>query len=283
MLVTASGQAHGYVSGGCVEAAVAEQALACLHDGMPRLLHYGQGSPYIDIQLTCGGSIHVLVRRVERPKWWVSTLREARSQRRPVRIATSLITGAMRILEGNRQSDDDEFDKQYSPPTKLVLVGSDPVTLATAIIAKAVGLQVVLWRPHGPPEPPEEISVDRYFSSALRDGMDVIDLDSYTALYCLTHDMDTDVDILLAALASPAFCVGVLGSRLKQSIRLQRLAEAGATESQLSRLRSPAGVAIGATNPQEIALSIVAEVIAHKAYPSRNSSGMGLATERAAA
>jgi xanthine dehydrogenase accessory factor len=279
MLVSASGEAHGYVSGGCVEAAVAREALACLQDGKPRLLDYGQGSETIDIQLSCGGRIHILVRAVTDPEWWVSRLREVRFGRRPLHVRTELATGCMYAVE-DPVAIEGSFVKRYTPAVRLVLVGADPVTMATAMLADAVGMEVVLWRPNGPAAPPAELPLHGYLASAVSEGLRALPLDADAALYCLSHDMAQDVDILRHALASDAFCVGVLGSRSKRALRQQALREAGATDAQLTRLRSPAGISISASSPQEIALSILAEVVACRASADKEAESIPHERER---
>ena len=78
----------------------------------------------------------------------------------------------------------------------------------------------------------------------------------------LTHDPKIDDPALRIALRSNAFYVGALGSRLTQARRRERLLEAGLTEAQLARLHAPIGLQLGAETPEEIALAIMAEVVA---------------------
>lgn len=260
MLITARGEVYGYVSGGCIEAAVAEEARQCLDDGLPRMLVYGEGSPHIDIQLTCGGRIEVFVRCVEAGSQWLSCLASGRAGRYPVEVDTNLRTGAM-VVAGEEWAPSMGYRCRYAPPTRLVLIGGDPVTLATAMLANHMGMEVVLWRHHGPAELPHQISVSTYLAGSLHEGLGSLKIDEFTAVYCLTHDLDLDVLALEQALPSPAFCVGVLGSRSKREARAQVLQARGVSRLSLSRLRSPAGIAIEAKTPHEIALSILAEVV----------------------
>lgn len=262
MLVTSSGQVYGYLSGGCVEAAVAHEAAACLRDGQPRVLDYGVGSETVDIQLPCGGRINILVRSVTEPSTWIAALQQVKRLRRSVAFESDLATGLMRRTSLDATCMPGKFIKCYMPQTRLVLVGSDPVTLATAMLAVPLGMEVVLWRPNGPSSPPEGIRISRYLSMDLERGLLKLPLDPYTAIYCLSHDMEVDVPVLQRSLASRAFCVGVLGSRRKRAARIERLKAAGATEAECAHLRAPAGLSLGAETPQEIALSILAEILA---------------------
>jgi xanthine dehydrogenase accessory factor len=83
----------------------------------------------------------------------------------------------------------------------------------------------------------------------------------------LTHDPKLDDPALKIALPSPAFYVGALGSKTTQAKRRQRLLEEGVTGEQLERLHGPIGLDIGAGTPEEIAMSIMAEIVA-----ARNSA-----------
>jgi xanthine dehydrogenase accessory factor len=87
-------------------------------------------------------------------------------------------------------------------------------------------------------------------------------LDRYTALLALTHDPKIDDPALDAALRSPAFYVGALGSRKTHARRVERLTGAGFAEAAIARIHAPIGLDIGAVSPAEIALSIMAEIVA---------------------
>ncbi|MFB7501124.1 XdhC family protein [Streptomyces sp. NPDC056161] len=86
--------------------------------------------------------------------------------------------------------------------------------------------------------------------------------DTRTVLCVLTHDAKFDVPLLVEALRRPVAYVGALGSRRTHADRLRRLREAGLTEAELARLRSPIGLDLGARTPEETALSIAAEIVA---------------------
>jgi xanthine dehydrogenase accessory factor len=88
------------------------------------------------------------------------------------------------------------------------------------------------------------------------------DLDRSTAVCVLTHDPKFDVPALVAALRSPAGYVGAIGSRRTCADRAERLRAAGLTEQEMARLRSPVGLDLGGTTPEEVALSIGAEIVA---------------------
>ena len=192
---------------------------------------------------------------------FVATLRRARDDRRTIDLAIDLSSGAQHFIEPGARARSHGFIKRYRPTPRLVIVGSDPVTLALARLAPLFGYEVALLRPYGPAAPPRDATVAYYDIRPLTQALRHLALDASTAVFTLTHDMDDDHAVLTAALASPAFCVGALGSRTKAAEREQRLREAGFAEDTLLRLNTPAGLDIGAREPQEIALSMIAALV----------------------
>lgn len=260
MAIAADGRVAGYVSGGCVEAAVAHEAAAVLAEGAPRLLDYGVGSPVVDIQLTCGGRIGIFVRELREPSAYVQALTVARRERRTVTLLTNATSGDWRITDGTREAAHGEYATVHRPPLRLVVVGGDPVSLAVARLAPFVGVEVVMLRPHGPMHPPEGVTPVVYDPRALSVALAALPLDDRTAVYSLSHDAETDDAVATHALGSPAFAVGILGSRNKIGSRIQRLRDHGVDDDDLTRLHLPAGLPIGAQTPHGIALSILAQV-----------------------
>jgi xanthine dehydrogenase accessory factor len=260
MAIAADGRVAGYVSGGCVEAAVAEEAAMALTEGRPRLLDYGVGSSVLDIQLSCGGRIGIFVRELREPSRYVNTLTIARRERRTVTVLSDRGTGAWEIVEGALQADAQRYARVQRPPLRLVAVGGDPVTLAVAHLAPFLGVEVILLRPHGPIEPPPGIPLAGYDSRSLPVALVDLLLDDRTAVYSLSHDTEIDHAVAAHALHSSAFAVGILGSRNKIGARVERLKDDGVGNDELQRLHLPAGLPIGAQTPHGIALSILAQV-----------------------
>lgn len=260
MAINERGEVAGYVSGGCVEGAVAAQALDVLKTGTPVMLDYGAGSPVLDVQLTCGGRIGIFVRPLADAHTYLQRWRQAREQRLPFDVQIDLDRGAhgYGVMAGGRRV----FHQRYLPKPRLVLVGGDPVTLALCQLAPSFGYEVALLRPYGPPAPPPGTTLAHYDTRPLERGLAALAFDSASAVYTLTHDIADDHRVLTAALDSPAFCVGALGSRHKATEREQRLRDAGFGATALARLRTPAGLDIGAREPREIALSVLAELVA---------------------
>jgi xanthine dehydrogenase accessory factor len=262
MLIADDGQCVGYVSGGCVEAAVVDAALLTLADGEARLLDYGHGSPILDIQLSCGGRIFIFVRELERPDAYFAARITARAARRGISVVTDLTNGRWHAADGRESATTGHFSRYYPAPLRLVAVGGDPVTLAVAGTAQQAGLEVVLLRPNGPPQAPAGLDLAGYDSRALAVALADLQLDDRCAIYTFSHDEDTDHAVLARALATPVFAAGALGSRNKIPARAQRLREAGFETAAIERLRMPAGLNIGTRTPLQIAIAVVAEVLA---------------------
>lgn len=260
MAIAADGRVAGYVSGGCVEATVASEAAMVLAECRPRLLDYGVGSDVVDIQLSCGGRIGIFVRELVEPSAYVAALLLARRERRTVTVFANAASGTWQILDGIREGDADTYAIVHRPPLRIVAVGGDPVTLAVARLAPFLGMEVVLLRPHGPPTPPPGLDLVSYDARGLAVALGDLTLDDRAAVYSLSHDAEVDHVVALRALRSPAFAVGVLGSRNKIDTRVQRLREAGIGDDELRRLHLPAGLPIGAQTPHGIAVSILAQV-----------------------
>jgi xanthine dehydrogenase accessory factor len=261
MLIAGDGRVAGYVSGGCIEAAVASEAMAVFAEGRPRHLDYGAGSPVLDIQLTCGGRIGIFVRELRHATAYRDALDDARARRQTVTVVTDLKDGTIRVESGIVTAPAGCFAKTHRPPLRLVVVGHDPVTLALLALAGAVGIETVLLRPNGPSQPPASTPLVAYDARPLAFSLPALSLDARTAVYSLSHDADTDHAVAVHALGSPAFVVGVLGSRRKIPARLGRLRAEGRDGDTLSRLRLPAGLPIGTRSPHGIAVSILAEVL----------------------
>ncbi|HEU0196291.1 MAG TPA: XdhC family protein, partial [Nevskiaceae bacterium] len=252
----------------------AAEAMTVMREGKPRLLDYGAGSPVLDVQLTCGGRIAIFVRELADPADHAARLRRARDARQVLTLHTDLHTGEHHYFvdEAGKAVEPTlpgfMFAQSYLPPTRLMLVGNNPIALAVCEMAPALGLEVGLLRPYGPATLPPGIQVDYYDRQALEKAVAAMPIDPWTAVYTVTHHAEDDQAVLLRALPSPAFCVGVLGSRKKIQLRLSDLSSAGLDDTARDRLHAPAGLPIGARGPHEIALAILAQIVAERPTPT---------------
>lgn len=173
--------------------------------------------------------------------------------------------------DGQRQDSGMEvFVASHAPRPRMLIFGAIDFAAALARQGALLGYRVTVCdaRPvfATPARFPgaDEVVVDwpdRYLADQAALGA----IDSRTAICVLTHDAKFDVAVLRVALRLPQTCyVGVMGSRRTHRDRIDRLREAGVTEAELSRLCSPIGLDLGARTPEETAVSIAAEIIAHR-------------------
>jgi xanthine dehydrogenase accessory factor len=214
----------------------------------------------------------------------LEALNAAKHAQRPVVLATRLPDGAQRLLPeatapaalneaAERTLERDEsgtvqlggeswFLQVHNPPLRLIVVGAVHIAQALAPFATQVGFAVTVVDPRR-----SFASDERFPDVTVRtdwpdEAMDELRPDTRTAVVTLTHDPKLDDPALDRALRSPAFYIGALGSRRTHAARLKRLRELGHDETALARIKGPVGLEIGAVTAPEIALSIVAELVA---------------------
>jgi xanthine dehydrogenase accessory factor len=149
------------------------------------------------------------------------------------------------------------------PSPTLVIVGGVHIAVALAALAKTLGYRTVVVDPRKAFGSEARFPhVDQLIQKWPDEALAQIGLTRSTAVAMLTHDPKLDDPALKLALPSPAFYVGALGSRKTQQQRRERLLADGLTESQLARLRGPIGLDLGGRTPEEVALAIMAEIVA---------------------
>ena len=209
---------------------------------------------------------------------------EARENKRPVVLATRLSDGVQYLLPDESQASslnqaaeaalrDDEsrtvaiagenwFLQAHNPPMRLLVVGAVHIAQALPAFATAVGFGVTVVDPRR-----SFASGERFPGVTIRsdwpdEALDALKPDARTAVVTLTHDPKLDDPALDRALRSAAFYIGALGSRRTHAARLQRLRELGHDDAALARIRGPVGLDLEAVTAPEIALSIVADLVA---------------------
>ena len=150
------------------------------------------------------------------------------------------------------------------PPVRLVVVGAVHISQAMAPMAAGLDLALTVIDPRTAFASPERFPgvdlVAEWPDAAF--GSSVPVLDRYCALAALTHDPKIDDPALQAALRAGCFYVGALGSRKTHAARVARLGQAGFPDAEIGRIHAPIGLAIGAVSPAEIALSVLAQIVA---------------------
>ena len=288
MAVRRDGAFAGSVSGGCVEGAVIDEAQAALADGKVRNLSFGVSNEEAwSVGLACGGTIEIHVAPARAPglREALALADKARAKNRAVVLASNLTTGATRILYPDEPGADalsiaakdaarrdqavramhegaDWFLTVFNPPLDLAVIGAVHIAQPLVAMAKLAGYGVRVIDPRTRFATPERFPDATLVHEWPDEALDRTPLTARSALVALTHDPKLDDPALTAALRSPAFYIGALGSRQTHARRLERLAALGFSPDELKRMRGPIGLAIGARSPAEIAVSILAEMTA---------------------
>lgn len=299
MAITPDGKITGSVSGGCVEGAVFDAGVEVLKTDRPQLLHFGVADETAwEVGLACGGSIDIFVQPLAAETF--QRLRSVMVEERPA-VNVSIVRGSDELLgrqllfqedgtvsgsitdelnprvldiakealkhgESGRvmlNADVEVFVEAILPPPTLIAVGGVHITIALVALAKTLGYRTVVVDPRSAFGNETRFpNVDQLIPLWPQEAFQQIPITRSTAIAMLTHDPKLDDPALKIALASSAFYVGALGSKTTQAKRRQRLLNDGLTEDQLNRLHGPIGLNVGADTPEEIAMSIMAEIVA---------------------
>ncbi len=300
MAMSTSFEMIGSISGGCVEGAIYEEAQTVLRQGSPRLVSYGatEGRPW-EVGLSCGSRISVLIESLHTPHWRpvYPVLIQAIQQEHLVAMVTviqgeeagrkMLIWSDGRTMGhlGNASLDAEvvqwarrQLSRQesawrtfeqttlfvdvFSPPPRLIIIGGVHIAISLVALAKVLGFFTIVIDPRSAFLTRERFpQADQLLQAWPQDVLPSLNINENTFLVALSHDEKLDHPALQIGLSSPACYVGVLGSRKTIPKRLADLRERGVSEQQLSRLRAPVGLPLGAIEPEEIALSILAEMV----------------------
>jgi len=301
MALTASGEISGSVSGGCVEGAVYETGLDVIKTGQPQLLHFGVANETAwEVGLACGGSIDVFVQRLDRE--WYAALRPIITSdqssvgvtviRGPIdllgrqmivkeddqtlgsiapEIDRAVITAAQDALcsgqshrfELSAAEPLEVFLDVIAPSPEVITVGGVHIAIALTQLAKVMGYRTTVIDPRGVFGTEARFPhVDRLIHAWPDEALRQVNLSCLSAVVMLTHDPKLDDPALKIALPSEAFYVGALGSQVTQKQRRQRMLAAGISESDLARLHGPIGIDLGGQTSEEIALAVMAEIVA---------------------
>ena len=286
----------GSVSGGCVEGAVVEEALAGLGEGRPRLLKFGVADDMAwEVGLTCGGSIEVYVEPLD-AMWWdalaelalndnfgvtVTFLEGARIGEKVMldnagaviyrspnlsddlldamrSVAAESHKSGVTVLGGERVMVDMQIERPH-----LILIGGVHVAIPLQAMARQVGFRVSIVDPRAAFASEERFPDVANITHSYPDkALPQLGLDRSAYLAVLTHDPKIDDRALITALPANIPYVGVLSSGRTHRQRVARLKEAGLSDELIAQIRSPIGIDIGASTPEEIAVCILAEIIA---------------------
>ena len=260
-IIRDDGLFEGSVSGGCVEGDVilSAQELLKKGGGIARRDYGVQDDTAWQVGLACGGEIAVLIQSIDDnhfPPALLDQIADFRGTGRALVVATDLTNGSSAVAAP--RAAEGRFENRYEPPLRMMIVGAVHISQQLAPLAKLVGYQTLIVDPRESFAAADRfmgMPVDtRWSDEALADWKP----DRSSAIITLTHDPKIDDPALMFALRSDAFYIGALGSRRTHAKRLERLSAQGFSPEELARIDGPAGLSIGAVNPAEIALSILA-------------------------
>lgn len=277
MALTETGSVIGSISGGCVEGAVHELCSRVLETGRAEFARFGFSDEVaFSVGLSCGGRVEVLATvlgadAASRPV--VAQLREAAAGR-PARVTSSLDperAGFVDVEPGDRA-----FVERFDPPARLIIFGAAEFAVALSAAAAAVGYRVTVCDARSAFATPERFpAAEQVVVQWPPEYLAGTEVDALTVICILSHDDRIDADLIEAALAGPAGYVGAMGSRGTHERRVEELVRRGIRD--LDRLRSPIGLDLGASTPEETAISILGEVLAVRsgasAAPLSRTSG----------
>ena len=268
LCLRSDGLVAGSVSGGCVEDDLIDRLRHGERVATPSLIAYGvTKEEAARFGLPCGGNLR-LVQEPLQSVAWIDDILARTARHELVARRMNLATGAVTVEAASR-GDVFAFDGQqlvalFGPRWRLLIIGAGQLSRAVAQMALALDFEVVCC------DPREEYNLTwdvpgTTFSKAMPDDLVLeLQLDPHSAVVAVTHDPKLDDLVLLEALKSPAFYIGALGSRGNTAARRERLALFDLSPAEIDRLHGPIGLDIGSKTPAEIAVSIVAEIVAVK-------------------
>uniref|UniRef100_UPI0035B295D7 XdhC family protein n=1 Tax=Hylemonella sp. TaxID=2066020 RepID=UPI0035B295D7 len=282
MAINGRGETVGSVSGGCIEDDLIHRIReggveAAIASSTPSVLRYGISADQAHrFGLPCGGTVELVLERVA-PHSRLDELLTACEQRQSTERVLDLKTGVVTHRPGRRdgvpQLDEDHLITYLGPQARLIVIGAGDLSRFLSQIALSLGFEVFVCDPREEHRATWSLPGVTLTHEMPDDLILRLKPDARTAVVALTHDPKLDDLALIDALQSEAFYVGAIGSRRNSAARRERLREHfDMSYEVLDRLHGPAGLYIASKTPAEIALSIMAEVVAVKNGANQTSS-----------
>jgi xanthine dehydrogenase accessory factor len=210
----------------------------------------------------------------------------AQAERKPIALLTWLDSGEQRLMSpdeaaGDRDlaepladafrldrsgtvetADGELFVRIFNPPLRLIIIGAVHAAQYLLPLGRMIGHDVTIIDPREAFASPERFPDAHLITEWPEDGLPLVGIDRRTAIVALTHDAKIDDIAIRLGLEQSAFYVGALGSKRTHAQRIERLKAIGVSEADIARLHAPIGLDIGAQGPAEIAISIMAQLIA---------------------
>lgn len=292
LVVTRDGTMIGSVSGGCVENAVVTKALKVLDTGKSELAEFGiVNEDAWEVGLSCGGEVWVNISPFYGEQLW-KELDDRLLSNKGGAIVTklsdathSLTDGKGNFLNGEDLTNEvreeaikkysvranalisfegeDYFIQSFPPKKKMLLIGSAHITAELIGLARLYDFETIVIDPRDTFAHKTDFNAkpDALHVNWPQEVIENYNLDRDTYAIILSHDPKIDDEALKILLKSDVRYIGALGSRKTQAKRIDRLKNYGLSDEEIARIHGPIGLDIGAMSANEIALSVMAEVI----------------------
>jgi xanthine dehydrogenase accessory factor len=275
MAMREDGVIVGSVSGGCIEDDLilrytqpnAPDPLP--HIGPPQFVKYGVTADEAHrFGLPCGGTLEVVLEfdpQTQALVELVQALDAGKLMHRRVRLADGQVRLEISDVPGDLGMGEQELVNTFGPEYRMLIIGAGQMSEYLATMAQFCGFAVTVCDPRKEYNSIWNVPGVRVVATMPDDTVAEFQPDARSCVIALTHDPKLDDLALLQALETPAFYIGAIGSRRNNHARRQRMIEyLDQTEASLARLRGPVGIYIGSKTPPEIAVSVMAEILAVK-------------------
>lgn len=271
MALCENGSVIGSISGGCIEDDLIRtfSGKDQFPSGPPRFLKYGITADEAHrFGLPCGGTLEVLLEfqiDVGVLNELIEQLTKGSLVQRKCNLSNGVVSLKNVITPTELTLTDTELVNTFGPEFRMLIIGAGQLSEYLAIMAIFNGFNVTVCDPREEYRGSWNVKGVTLTSDMPDDVVIAMKLDSRSCVVALTHDPKLDDLALLDALQTNAFYIGAIGSRRNSTTRHQRLIEHfGFTKESLSKLRGPIGIYIGSKTPSEIAVSVMAEILAVK-------------------
>ena len=260
--ISDQGACAGYISNGCVDADMFAKAIEAIADGKVRAVRYGEGSPFMDIRLPCGGAVDLMI--VPNPdRMIIANLQQQLNQRRSISFQCSLEHGLE--IASDEELDTvwkgDKFIVRCDPKLRLRIAGRGTEPIALMRAAHALDFDVILQTPDEALLPAAKaLGYEAYHLMDIKAPPPCED-DSHTAFVTMFHDHDWEIALLEQAVSFEAFYIGALGGKKTHGHRCQILIDRGVSEAAVERIHGPIGLINSVRNASYLAVSVLAEII----------------------
>ena len=247
-VISGTGDMIGYLSNGCIDRDIIHHGMAAIDNGQLKHLRYGAGSPYLDLKLPCGGALELVIDPAPDLAGLEAALAHLLHRQKTV-LSFAGRNGPVQI--------------EYTPKPALILAGRGAILRTTAQLAAHMDFELHLASPDL-----EDLACLEELNPTTRQSMTspsaAIDLaiDAYSAVLLVFHDHEWEQAILMQVTKNKPFFIGALGSRKTHAMRVERLKQAGLSETQCAQIQGPIGLVPSLRNASLIAVSALAEITA---------------------